>query len=347
MKRLFASLNLAFILILLGVLFILVNYLSSRHYVRKEMTAQHFTEVSEQTKKVLASLQKPVQVIVFYDPSHALQEPVRDLLKEYEKYSSNLKIEYLDPMQDPARTEMVAKDLGLDTANLVIFKSEDKTKHLAETELAEYDYETLQLGEPPRLKAFKAEQAFTSAILNVTQESSPKIWVVSGHGEKELEGTDPIGLAEMKKTLDQQNMAAESVTLLDKPEIPADVKLVILAGPSRRLTDNELALLERYLAAGGRLLAMLDPLTDTGLEPLLEKWGILLGNDVVVDPQHRRLLQASPDRRAHAHAGNAISADPLGTAHDPRACKRDGQRPCRDVGTRMGRDQAGFGRVHV
>ena len=294
MKRLFASLNLALLLLLLGVLFILVNYLSSRHYMRKEMTAQHFTEMSEQTKKVLASLEKPVEVIVFYDPGHALYEPVRDLLKEYAKLSPKLKVEYLDPAQDPARAQMVVNELKIDSANLVIFKSEGKVKHLPETELAEYDYEAMQLGQPPRLKAFKAEEAFTSAILNVTQSVSPRIWVVSGHGEKELAGTDPVGLAEMKKTLEQQNMAPESVTLLDKSEIPADVKLVILAGPSHRLTDNELSLLDHYLAeAGGRLLAMIDPLTDTGLEPLLSKWGVTLGNDVVVDPA-RQLPFVSP-----------------------------------------------------
>jgi len=74
------------------------------------------------------------------------------------------------------------------------------------------------------------------------------------------------------------------VTLLERPEIPTDVKLIIIAGPTRRFTEQEVGLLETYLQHGGRMLALIDPLNDTGLDGLLAKWGVELGLDIVVDP---------------------------------------------------------------
>ena len=284
MKRLFQSLNLAATLVLLLVLFLMVNFMASRHYARWDLTKQKFTQLSDQTKRVLANIKDPVSVIVFYDPSHTLYEPIRDLLREYQRANPKIEVQLLDPQQDPARARKIVEELKIDSANLVVFKSGKRHKYLPETDLAEYDYGAMQLGAPPRLKSFKAESAFTSAILNVTQESQPRVWFTTGHGEKSVKADDPLGLTELKRILEQQNMAVEETTLLDKASIPADTNLIIIAGPNRRFAESEVKLLDEYLAGGGRVLFMLDPLTETGLEGLPAKWGITVDNDIVVDP---------------------------------------------------------------
>ncbi len=284
MKKLFASLNFVAMLILLGVLFILVNYVSSRRFARIELTKQQFGQISEQTEKALDSLDQPVEIILFYQPGHQLYEPIKDLLEAYARRSPKIRVEYLDPDQDRARAQQIIQEMKIDSLNLVIFKSGSRHKYLPETELAEFDYASLQLGQPPQLKGFKAESAFTSAIRNVTQAEQPVIWVVTGHGEKEMDSPEPVGLSEFKRTLEQQNMSLQSITLLDKTQIAPDIKLLVVAGPTRRFTDAEISLVEKYLDNGGRLLALLDPLVETGLEALLERWGVTLGNDIVVDP---------------------------------------------------------------
>jgi hypothetical protein len=89
----------------------------------------------------------------------------------------------------------------------------------------------------------------------VTQSAQSLVWFTSGHGEHSTNNTDPDGLSELKRYLEQQNLKLEEVTLLERPAIPADVKLVILAGPTRRFTEPELVQLQEYLQGGGRLLA--------------------------------------------------------------------------------------------
>lgn len=291
-RNFFSSLNLMTTIVLLFVLFIMVNYISSRRFLRKDLSQQRITELSAQTRQTLGNLKEPLSIIVFYQPGHRLYELISDQLKEYERASSQVKIEHVDPQQDIARAKQLIKEFEIDVTsadslNLVIFKSGPRHKYLSDTDLADYDFES---GDPmggQRVKAFKGESAFTSAIISVTQNAQTLVWVSTGHGEKDLTNAEPQGLANLKKILDQQNFSTAPVNLLEDPEIGPEVKLLIVPGPTHRFTESEVASIDKYLNAGGRLLALIDPLDDTGLEGLLARWGINAGNNIVVDPERQ------------------------------------------------------------
>jgi ABC-type uncharacterized transport system involved in gliding motility auxiliary subunit len=59
--------------------------------------------------------------------------------------------------------------------------------------------------------------------------------------------------------------------------------LLIVGGPKHAFLLAEIEGLSEYLNEGGAAMFMLDPLVDTGLEPLLAKWAIGLRNDFIVD----------------------------------------------------------------
>ena len=288
-RRLLSSLNLLTTLVLLGVLFIFVNFISSRRYARWDLSKQHITALSQQTVQTLSTLQEPLSIVVFYQPGHRLYELVKDLLTEYARVNPKLKVEYVDPEQDRARAIQLVQEFqitgtGPEALNLVIFKLGSRHKYLSDTELADYDYAGMGFGGQPRVKAFKGEEAFTSAIINLMQTQTSLVWLTKGHGEKSIEDSNDTGLSALKRLWDQQNVEAKEVTLLEQSTIPPEVTLVVIAGPTHRVTEQEVALLQSYLDQGGHLFALLDPLTDTGLDSLLERWGIRLGMDIVVDP---------------------------------------------------------------
>ncbi|MBI3010050.1 MAG: Gldg family protein [Candidatus Omnitrophica bacterium] len=287
MRRLFRSLNLVATLALLFFLFIMVNYLSSRHYARWDLTRTQITALSPTTLQMLQTLKEPVSVIVFYQPQQRLYDLVKDLLSEYERRSPKIEAEFVDPEQDVARARQLVQEFQIDASdpnalNLVIFKRGNRHKYISDTELAEYDYSEMSFATTPRVRAFKGEEAFTSAILNVTQEYSPLVWIVAGHGEKSVENAEE--LSDLRRFLEQQNLTVETVKLLTQEQIPPAVKLLMIPGPNRRFTEQEIVLIQDYLQRGGRLLALIDPLVDSGLDGLLERWGLRLGMDVVVDP---------------------------------------------------------------
>lgn len=284
MKALLRSLNAAAAVVLIGVLLIMVTWISGRRYARWDLSRQQLSTLSGQTRQVLGSLREPVRVTVFFEPGHRLLPLVRDLLKEYEQASPQVRVEVVDPQQDVARAQQLVQELQLDALNLVIVQSGASNKHLSEADLAEFDYATMTVEAQPRVKAFKGEAAVTSALLNVTQPEQPLIWFATGHGEKPLASEEPLGISGVKRHLEQQNMRVEEVTLLERQTLDESVDLIVLAGPTHRLTDHEVSLLDGLLARGGGVLILLDPLTDTGLEPWLMPWGITADAAIVVDP---------------------------------------------------------------
>ena len=286
-RRLLASANLVTVIVLLGVLFIMINWVASRRYTRWDFTRTKITALSSQTLQTLQTLQEPVTITVFYQPSHRLYDLTKDLLKEYTRASSKIHVEYIDPEQDIARAKQLAQQFQIEDLNVVVFQAGSRHKYLSDTELADYDYGAARFGAEPRVKTFKGEDAFTSAINGVTHAQSPLIWFSTGHGEKSLDNTEPTGASNLKKYLEQQNITVKAATLLEHAAIPSDVKLVVIAGPTHRLTDAELAVLESYLEHGGRVLALIDPLNDTGLDGVLAHWGVDVGMDIVVDPSRQ------------------------------------------------------------
>lgn len=291
-RRLLRSANLVTTVILLGLLFIMVNFIASRRYARWDFTKHKITAVSDRTLQLLRSLKDPVSVVVFYQPNQRLYDLIHDQLNEYERVSPKVTVEYVDPQRDVARAQQLVQEFQINAGdpndptalNRIIFKSGTAHKYLSDTDLAEYDYSTMGMTDQPRVKAFKGEDAFSSAILSVTQAEAPLVWMTQGHGEKSLDADDPVGLSHVKKYLEQQHLSVQPATLLEHPTIDANVKLIVIAGPTRRFTEQELLTLASYLERGGRVLALIDPLAQTGLDGLLAKWGVDLGMDIVVDP---------------------------------------------------------------
>ena len=284
LRRWLFGLNLAATLALVGALFILVNYIGSRRYARKEISKSQLSALSDKTTRLLKQLKDPVRVIVFYQPAQRLYELIQDLLKEYQRESGKITVEHVDPERDVAKAQQLAKEFEIDRVNLVVFQSGARHKYLSDSDMAQFDYEAMEGGGQPTLKSFSGEDAFSSAILNVTQAQQPLVWVITGHGEKSVNEDAPLGLSQLKKFLERENMKVEEKAILEQTDIPKEVGAVLIAGPTRRFMEQELLLLQAYLERGGRLLALIDPLQNTGLDGLLSRWGAELGMDIVVDP---------------------------------------------------------------
>ena len=289
-RRVLSSTNFLITVVLLGMLFIMVNFIASRRFSRHDFSRRQITALSQQTRQTLESLQEPVSVIVFFPPASRLYELIHDLLDEYVRRTPKVQVEYVDLQRDVARARQLVKELDLeikteDDLNRVVVRAGNRRKYLTDAELAEYDYSAMRMGDgEPHVTAFKGEDAFTSALIGVTRTEAPRIWFTSGHGEKSLEDSEPGGLSDVKQALTKQDIAVETVTLLERTEIPANVRLVVIPGPTRRFTEQETGIAQLYLERGGKVLVLLDPLDDTGLDAWLARWGVVVGQDIVVDP---------------------------------------------------------------
>ncbi len=301
-----------------------VNYLSLRHWKRFDWTRAQIYSLSDTTKKILAGLKKPVQVTVFMVPGRSRVLPeVKELLSRYQAVSPKIEVEYLDPQRNPARAEALVKESGV-RENAVVFRSGDRKKYVEEDKLADFDFAGAEAGGTPGVKAFKAEEAFTSAILAVTEDRQPKVYFTKGHGEGAVDsGERGRGFADAKQILERSNMTISTWDSLGKDNLPGDADLVVVAGPRTAFLEPETGALEKYLAGGGRVLLLVDPILpgpgapplDLGFGGLLGKYGIKLGDDLVVDPANALPMVGAETVLANRYGSspivNALAAEGL------------------------------------
>jgi ABC-type uncharacterized transport system involved in gliding motility auxiliary subunit len=277
---------------LAAVLLVGVNYLGTRHWARGDWTKAKIYSLSETTKKIVTGLKKPVRVAVFMTRSSRLFVPVRELLSRYKALSPNIQVEELDPERNPARADQLVKEFGI-RQSTVVFRSGDKKKYVEEDKLADFDFSAAGMGRSPEIKAFKGEEQFTSAILAVTEDRVLKIYFTAGHGEPSVDGRERgRGFADAKQLLERDNLSVGTWNCLGKADLPADAGAIIVAGPRIGWLEPETAALDKYLAGGGHVLVLADPVlpgasappADFGLGKLLSDRGAKLGVDIVVDP---------------------------------------------------------------
>jgi ABC-type uncharacterized transport system involved in gliding motility auxiliary subunit len=251
-----AAMTLAF----LGIL-VLLNVLAVRHNRKWDATAERAFTLSSQTEKILDGLTTPVTVTAFFPEGTEGREQIKGLLGQYADRAPGLKVSFVDPDRSPE----LARQLGVRDYGTTVFASGDQT------------FRTTQA----------TEEALTNALVRVTRKGKKTVYFLSGHQEHSPEDTQRIGYSTAKKALEEQGFAARELLLLKEAAVPADCAVLVVAGPAKPLLEQELAALKTYLDRGGRVLLLLDPMTTTGLEPLLAAWGVELRGDVVIDTMSR------------------------------------------------------------
>jgi ABC-type uncharacterized transport system involved in gliding motility auxiliary subunit len=256
----FGSLAIASILVVLGIL-VAINYLSNRHNKRWDLTAASQWTLSDQTKKVLQGLNKPVRVTVFARTEDF--DRFRQRLDEYTYQSKQLQVEYIDPEKRPSMAERL-KENALGT---VVLEYEGRVQRVTS----------------------EAEQDLTNGLIKVVQGKEPKVFFVQGHGERDINGSDGNGYGGINQELKSDNFATESLVLLQQ-DIPADAAVVVIAGPKSDLLEPEVNKLKAFLTKGGKLMVLIDPPQRADAPPpnnllaFLKDWSVDVGTNAVLDP---------------------------------------------------------------
>ncbi len=285
-------------LVLVVALVVMTNWLGARHYQRWDWTSTRLYTLSEKSVELVSGLEDEVRVVVFMVPGSPLYDQARELLERYRAASDAIVVEYIDPDREPLRTRQLAEQFGISMADTVVFSFGERTKYVTADQMVDYDYAGMQFGQAPTIRAFKGEEAFTSAIQSLVQSATPVVYFLTGHGEASPASPESgalagRSLAALVETLARDNMETREVSLLSG-RVPDDADVLAAVGPTRAYTEAELGALTEYLDRGGRMLVALDPLIETDgtmrstrLEALLAERGVLVGDDLVVDPSRK------------------------------------------------------------
>ncbi len=318
--RLWITLNTGAALLLALAVAVMVNYLSFRHYYRIDWSRAQLYKLSSKTTSLLESLDKPVAVTVFFQPGNVLYEDIHNLLREYQFHSGRLNIQWVDPDRDISQTEELAVKYKVTEPNVVVFDCEGRSKYVRVDEIANIDASS----GIERITVFKGEQAFSSAIQGVVQKTVPVVYFLTGHGERDITDFDRrTGFSGAAQLIERDNIEVRPLLLSTAKQIPADCGALIVAGASQSMSKSEADLIGVWLHRSGRLMVLSDAGQTSGLEKLLQEWGVQLRNDVVIDPDRtltgREVFAAAYNR----HPITAKLGTTAAIFHMPRSVRQD------------------------
>jgi ABC-type uncharacterized transport system involved in gliding motility auxiliary subunit len=254
----------ALYLIVIVAIIITANWLANGHNKSVDVTANKKFTLSDQTKKITGNLKRDVNVY-YFDRSDSY-ERARDMLDRYKNLSSKIHVQYVDPEKKPdvARIEG-ARNLG----DIIIDNGEKKetAKGLTEEEL-------------------------TGAFVRVSKSGARTACFVNGSGEHTLEDTGREGYSTIKGAIEKNNYKTQTISLIQKAEVPKECNIVVVAGPKRDYPQPALDALKNYIQGGGRAIFNLDATLKAGdqdlgetpqLDALVASWGVTPNKNVVVD----------------------------------------------------------------
>jgi SAM-dependent methyltransferase len=284
---------------------VMANYLGAKFFYRFYLSSQTDVKLSSRTLTVLHSLTNRVDVTLYYDRKADFYPTIKALLEEYQAANKNISVRTVDYVRDAGAAELVKEQYkqffsAQSDKDLVIFDCGGRVKVFPGAALTQY--KTLQVAaKDPSEKelqferrpvAFNGELAFTSMLLALANPQPLKAYFLQGHGEPSLaDFKHDTGYQKFAAVLQQNYINVTNLGWIGNAGVPLDCNLLIIAGPDTALLEPELQQLDQYLREGGRLLILLGYTSQqhpTGLEPVLQTWGVNVLDDIAVDAEHTK-----------------------------------------------------------
>jgi ABC-2 type transport system permease protein len=277
---------------------VMANYLGAKFFHRFYLSSQTRIALSPRTVGFLHTLTNNVNVTLYFDRHDEFYPDIVALLNEYRAVNPKISIRTTDYVRDAGEAEKVKaqyKLAGATDKDLVIFDCDGRVKMVSGEALTQYTLEQLPTEQQKEREfrkkpvAFSGEKIFTSILLSVQNPQPLKAYFLQGHGEPSLRDTGDFGYLKFGAQLQQSYIAVTNLELLGDSDVPMDCNLLIIAAPAAPFTDLELQKIDSYLTQGGRLFLLFNYASlkhATGLEPILQRWGVNVVADVAQDPKN-------------------------------------------------------------
>src|SRR5216110_2420694 len=287
------GLNVVVQIALLIFLAAMVNYLGFEHYRRWDFSREQKYALSDKTKRMLNLFKGKIRIPVFFSPNTPITNDVQSLLTEYQ-YAAKGKIvvEHIDAERSFSRAkELFDKYKVVTDESMLVLDYEGRNKTVKASEMAEIDQSGMAMGEGPRVTAFKGEQAITSAMIDLVEGKKNTIGYVTGHKEPSIAEPSPLAMLDqqqqagspislLKTFIENENIKFQELNLFNEPQIPAEIKTVMIIGPQYDLSDREIKLLHDFWNKQGRILLLIDPSAKTPkLNEFLHELGVKVNDD--------------------------------------------------------------------
>jgi gliding-associated putative ABC transporter substrate-binding component GldG len=317
---------------------LILNTIGSFFFYRFDLTKDKRYTLSPTSLQILEQVKNPLYIKVYMQgelPSEfkRLQLETRQMLEEFQGYNSNIVFEFIDPLEDEAKSMDNIKELyrkGLTPINISV---DDKGKQsqamVFPWAIAVYDNKEVNI---PLLKNIMGasttdkvigsvqhlEYSIADALHKITQNKQKKIAIIKGNGELH-EAYIAKFLLQTKESYHIGPFTLDSVAQHPTNTLEALKKydLAIIAKPTEAFSEGEKQVLDQYIVNGGKTIWLVDQVVaemdslysptgsalafprDLNLNDFFFKYGVRIYPDLVKDEQ------GSPIKLASGEQGSA------------------------------------------
>ncbi|HVN15016.1 MAG TPA: Gldg family protein [Anaerolineales bacterium] len=263
----YGSNSLIMFLAVIGILFV-INLLAFENPVSKDFTEDQSHTLAKETLQALANLPEKVNAIAFFS-SRLSSSDAKTLLDNF-KANSKGKFDY--QFVDPDTNPVAARQAGVTGDGKIM----------------------LTMGTHKEIASSATETDLVRALIRLISPEQHVIYFLTGHGEADINGSGDTAFSIARSTLESKNYTVKTLNLLANPVIPTDAQTIVIAGPQKPLSTDEVSLLKSYVDGGKSLVVLEDPTFftkfDNSPDPLaqylISDWGITLDNDLIIDLQN-------------------------------------------------------------
>lgn len=255
-----------------------------------DMTSQNLFSLSDQTKRIVKSLDKDVELYLLTTSGNEDDTIVR-LLDRYADLSDHVQVSVVDPASQPTFLDGYELDGTQIYINSVLVDCDGRSRLVGYDEIyvTSYDMDYYSYNYTTTT-SFSGENALTNAIHYVSSDSIPKVYALTGHGESNLSDA-------MEEMLVQDNLESDSLSLLSLESIPEDAGMILINAPSSDLSADEADMLIEWIGEGGCVALTTDLIDPEGMTNLLrvtETMGLTAGEGLVIEGDSNRHLSRYP-----------------------------------------------------
>lgn len=260
------------ILVLLAALLSLGLYVLARNNDHTwDLTKKQAFTMSDQARRVAEGIGFDVKITAFFRASTPGRDEFQHLVDRFHEANPRIAIEYVDPLQEPRRAEeaLVTGDHGT-----IVLEGNGRDRRL-EWEVTE-------------------NELVRALVLLSSTEEHTVCWSL-GHGEPDPddEFTDD-GLGAVRLELEGLNYKVRKLEIA-KTGIERDCGILVVVRPTVEWFPYEREALAAYVAEGGRVLLLLDSGDVPDFADELERFGVLAGDDVVIDLNRKNQMLGVDD----------------------------------------------------
>ena len=298
-----------FFIVVLVLVNIVATSLFERFPLTIDMTSDDSYTISDETAEYIKSIDKKIKITVLSEESEftSTSKYIRqsnEILKNIVKSNGNISLEYVDLLSNPEVKSEYEDTLSEYDIIVETGKNHERTTVVHPQDLVNFssDFETsFQQNMGATLDAFIeyyggmtaiqsytsgiesncAEQAFTSAILKVTDANPVTVTFLTGRNEL-------TALTYFQSLLNANGYTVNSIDITTQ-DIPKDTNLIVMGAPSVDYTADEVEKVSAFLDNDGDLkknLLYIESVQqpDTpNIDELLEEYGIKFRDEFVYD----------------------------------------------------------------